>query len=820
MTRNTRTSDLVAPNFNLSTLNNSLFDYQWHFGAPDQYGVVNPWSVPLVDVWQEYTGAGVVVGIIDEGFDTGHVDLAGRFDLDLSYDPRDGAGSRDINPDDAGDLHGTWVSGVIGAGQSGDTGLVGGAPESTMAGFYIRFGGDGSTLGEIADLLARQASVDVSNSSWGLVTPFGDNFRASWFDGVESAFETALTEGRGGLGTVFVFSAGNDRQYVEGDASLDGDNTNYHSFSNQRGTITVAASDKQGHVASFSTPGASILVAAPGTSIATTHADTTQPNAPSADYVYVSGTSFAAPIVSSVVALMLEANPDLGYRDVQAILAASAKGIDLDGGSWERNGATTWNGGGYHVSHDFGFGLVDAVAAVRLAETWTPDGDRASEDMLTVPVDVGAAAIPDLGDLTLTATVGAEAAGAFTIEWVEVDLITDHDFVGDLVVHLISPDGTDSVLVDRPGDGTLAQSGLNFTFSTNHHWGEAPAGTWSLVVEDQGTGGTGSVQAWALHFYGTTTGDDGLYVFTDEFADYGASAPPLADDGGTDTLNVAALSDAVTVDLRDGRSSTLAGQSLALAAGTVIENVVGTHGDDRVIGNGADNGFEGGRGRDVLYGFGGDDHIAGGPGDDRISGGGGADAMEGGEGADRFYGGAGNDSATGGAGRDIIYGDEDDDTLFGDGELDRLYGGDGNDMLDGGDDVDHLYGETGDDLIVGGLGDDLIYGGDGADRLEGGEGRDRLYGEAGGDVFVYEVGGGIDRIFDFSAAEGDTIEFAGFDFADGETILDFVRVRDDGIVIDLGDGDRLLVQGEIAADLGLVSDVTDLLGVDDWLLLA
>jgi hypothetical protein len=54
---------------------------------------------------------------------------------------------------------------------------------------------------------------------------------------------------------------------------------------------------------------------------------------------------------------------------VQEILACSARQTGGNAG-WRHNGADNWKGGGPHVSHDFGVGLVDAYAAVRLAETW------------------------------------------------------------------------------------------------------------------------------------------------------------------------------------------------------------------------------------------------------------------------------------------------------------------------------------------------------------------------------------------------------------------------------------------------------------------
>ncbi|WP_152986795.1 hypothetical protein, partial [Pseudovibrio sp. POLY-S9] len=65
--------------------------------------------------------------------------------------------------------------------------------------------------------------------------------------------------------------------------------------------------------------------------------------------------------------------------DVQEILALSAKQVDDPSTEWSTNGASTWNGGGMHYSHDYGFGLVDAHAAVRLAETWQERSVSANE---------------------------------------------------------------------------------------------------------------------------------------------------------------------------------------------------------------------------------------------------------------------------------------------------------------------------------------------------------------------------------------------------------------------------------------------------------
>src|SRR4051812_2726804 len=364
---------------------NSYRSYQWYLDGTLTLGG-NAYGANVDKISTEYTGSGVKVGIIDQGFDITNIDLVGRFDLTQSFDPRD-TSVTSITPDGAADAHGTWVAGVIGASATNEVGAIGVAPDATLVGYYARFGLGGSSAMELAKLLALQVNVDVSNSSWGYSTAFSDNFmNASWAP-VENAITNAVEHGRNSLGTVYVFAAGNDRQYTPNSAS-DGDNTNNHSLTNSRFIITAAASTVDGHVAQFSTPGASVFVTAPGDAILTTTLDNGDGNRTN-DYAVVSGTSFAAPIVSGVVAMMLQANPDLGYRDVQEILALSSQKLDTGSSSWATNGATNWNGGGNLVSHDFGFGLVDAHAAVRLAETWTSQNTAANEQVISATGIIG-----------------------------------------------------------------------------------------------------------------------------------------------------------------------------------------------------------------------------------------------------------------------------------------------------------------------------------------------------------------------------------------------------------------------------------------------
>ncbi len=117
--------------------------------------------------------------------------------------------------------------------------------------------------------------------------------------------------------------------------------------------------------------------------------------------------------------------------------------------------------------------------------------------------------------------------------------------------------------------------------------------------------------------------------------------------------------------------------------------------------------------------------------------------IHGSAGNDKIYGLGGADKLSGGAGADLIYGGDGNDEISGDSEADRLDGGEGNDRL------------------VGGSGNDYLIGGGGADSLDGGLGADTLVGGLGADQFLFRpedvTAGAVDRIEDFSRAQGDRI---------------------------------------------------------------
>lgn len=708
----------------------SLFNQQWHLHNTGQSGGVAGIDLNVLEVWEKYTGAGITVGVVDDGVDYTHSDLSPNYDHSLDWDTVNNDGN--ARPESSyGDEHGTAVAGVI-AGANNGSGIVGVAYDSTIAGLRIGFGPYGTTQ-QINDASARFDDFDVVNNSWGFTDAYADNFDQVWYQTMENNMQTAVETGRDGLGTNIVFAAGNDR--------AEGDNVNYHNLMNTPYTITVGAITRTGVYSDFSTPGAAVLVSAPGTYIVTSD-NVGSSGYVSGDYVGINGTSFAAPAVAGVVALMLEANGDLGYRDVQEILAYSARHIDTGFSDWQYNGANTWNGGGLHFSHQYGFGLTDAGTAVKLAESW---------DLQSTYTNIETASASN------SATVNIPDGGAYAssdilvtdniqIDHVEVSVSISHTYRGQLEVFLVSPDGTRSLLVDNEGAspgsnyGTSADH-INFTFSSVAHWGEYSAGTWTLEVHDKLAGTSGTLNDWSINFIGDNTTND-QYVFTDEFATVDAQTHINLSDsnGGTDTVNVAAVSQGVTLDLSGTLSSSIAGRSFTASNADTIENIIAGDQSDTLYGNGMANTIYGRGGDDQLFGHGNNDILEGGAGNDALYGGAGDDILRGGTGVNTIDGGEGTDivdlgyttSSVGvtlnlGSATSITFTESDGST-----STQNISGIEGviatnhRDVITGTAVANFIYGEGGNDELHGEGGDDVLSGGSGVNWLWGGDGQDQV----------------------------------------------------------------------------------------------
>ena len=202
-------------------------------------------------------------------------------------------------------------------------------------------------------------------------------------------------------------------------------------------------------------------------------------------------------MAAGIIALVLEANPGLTWRDVQHIIVRTAKRANLKGDDWRQNGA------GYNVSHAFGFGLMDAGEMVALATEWKTVGEQARCETEYAGTEVSL----DGRERKELEVVVEECEDVAVIEHVHVTVdISSRSRRGLFSLELTSPSGTVSkLLAPRPLDNSLSgfANFRTWPLMSTHYWGEDPAGTWTLTVINGGER-TAYVGGWRLIVYGTT----------------------------------------------------------------------------------------------------------------------------------------------------------------------------------------------------------------------------------------------------------------------------------------------------------------------------
>jgi Ca2+-binding RTX toxin-like protein len=138
-------------------------------------------------------------------------------------------------------------------------------------------------------------------------------------------------------------------------------------------------------------------------------------------------------------------------------------------------------------------------------------------------------------------------------------------------------------------------------------------------------------------------------------------------------------------------------------------------------------------------------------------------------------------------GNDVLTGSAASELLEGFAGSDTMDGGAGRDFMNGNTGADTLSGGDGDDVVRGGQGDDSVSGGNGVDFVSGDRGNDTVSGGAGADLFHTFKGAGLDRVIDFSLAEGDRVIVLGNQYTVSQVGAD--------TVIDLGGGDQMVLVG-------------------------
>ena len=486
-----------------------LYGDQWHLknsgNAGEDVNVEPAWAA--CGTGSTCRGEGVLIAVVDEDLEIAHEDLEANIAAGLSHNYVTGSADPSSAPTDTISGHGTMVAGIAGARDLNGLGVRGVAPRASLAGYNFL---QNSTASNEADAMTRNATaVGVNTNSWGAQDGRGTLAPSTlaW----RSAVNTGLTTGRGGLGIVYTFAAGNGATGSQACPVCE-DNSNYDGLANYRGVMAVGAVTDQGVKASYSERGANLWVSAPGGEFCNTHTISTTDRSGGlgintattggiTDYgdtnytKCMNGTSAATPAVAGVAALVEQANPNLGWRDVRMILAASARKNDPADPEWAVNGA------GFNINPNYGFGVVDAAAAVTLAKTWT---NVAAEKTYTTPLVSPNIAIPDNNTSGVSSSYSVSSSGIATVEFVEVTFsAADHTYSGDLVVTLTSPMGTASVLAEAHAcEGNICTPYSGWVFGSAHFLGEQANGIWTLTVKDLGAADTGTFQSWKLKFYG------------------------------------------------------------------------------------------------------------------------------------------------------------------------------------------------------------------------------------------------------------------------------------------------------------------------------
>lgn len=362
----------------------AIFAQQWHLKKTTIGGVAIEAHANIEAAHAHTRGAGITVAIIDDGVDIDHPEFSGAAKV---VAPRD-ATLRTNNPrpkdtfgtgPDFGDNHGTACAGVACA--NGTLGASGVAPDAKLMPIRLA-SGLGSIFEAEAFKWAADHGADVISCSWGPAD--GDWFRPNdpahnqvvpMPASTRLAIEHVITKGRDGKGCVILFAAGNGNESV--------DNDGYASFPK---VIAVAACNDTGKRSVYSDFGKAVWCAFPSndfghppfghpdsrtTGIWTVDrhgSDGYNPGSTDAGDAAgnftnsFGGTSSACPGAAGVVALVLAANPDLIWSEVKDLLKGSCDRIDPQGGAYGPDGH----------SDKYGFGRLDALAAVRAAQAAVP----------------------------------------------------------------------------------------------------------------------------------------------------------------------------------------------------------------------------------------------------------------------------------------------------------------------------------------------------------------------------------------------------------------------------------------------------------------
>lgn len=428
-----------------------LLAQQWHL---KNTGTLNGQSVGykagadarVVAAWERLQRLGssdVVIGIIDDGFDLNHPDLAGKavHAWDFERNSSDVHPAPNLASPGAGNWHGTACAGVA-VGKAEDGQIIGAAPNAKLLPVRMNDSLSPELVAKWFDHMTDHGAWVVS-CSWGAeaaVYPLPER--------ISQAISRCARDGRNGKGCVIVFAAGNSG------TDIDDPPNSQNGLATHPEVMAVAACSSMDRHSDYSNFGSAISICAPssglgGWEIITSDVGGTYIDAAgvvrnsgyaAGDYnVHFTGTSSACPLVAGICALVLDANPEFTSAQVRDIIKGTARKIGPESE--------------YHDGHSvkFGHGCVDAESAVNKALNLAPSGEiaarRAGETaaLERVPAATTRAALPNQFEFIIE---GALQQPGATAESVAAAVAASAPFLKAVrlgVAHVTTPDSVPTV---------------------------------------------------------------------------------------------------------------------------------------------------------------------------------------------------------------------------------------------------------------------------------------------------------------------------------------------------------------------------------------
>ncbi|CAG9766656.1 unnamed protein product [Ceutorhynchus assimilis] len=453
------------------TFNDELWNQQWYLRDTRTRLDLPKLDLNVLPLYKSgISGKGVRITILDDGIEYTHDDLSPNYDPEISYNCND----ESKNPMPRYEIsksnsHGTRCAGEVAMVANNDKCGVGIA-------FNAKIGGVKMLDGLVTDRIEGTALgyahhlVDIYSASW------GPNDDGKTVDGpgrlAREAIERGIKKGRNGKGSIYVWASGN--------GGSRGDNCNCDGYLASPYTISIGSASQKGEFPWYGEACASTLAVTYSSGaykdqmIATTDLN-------NQCTIKHTGTSASAPLAAGIIALALEVNPSLTWRDVQHLIVWTSELAPVaDNPGWQKNAAGLWS------NTKFGFGLMNAFGLVSAAANWTavPEAHHCEVIFKKTSNNTNLSYGNPVHLLAVTTGCDGTEQQVIFLEHVEVRTSITYTIRGSLEVQLISPAGTTVQLLTPRKYDKSSKGFTDWTFMSVMTWGELASGIWNLTISD------------------------------------------------------------------------------------------------------------------------------------------------------------------------------------------------------------------------------------------------------------------------------------------------------------------------------------------------